>query len=230
MARLSISRLFARLLACFSLVAFLLSTAPAHALTEAESVVSRAVGAIERLKTDESLGERLQDRLAEARAVLIVPSLLKAGFILGGEYGNGVLLVRNNGGWSYPAFYTVAGGSLGLQVGVQDSQVMFLIMSDRGLQAVMNNEFKVGAEIGVAFLTAGAGVGTSTTTALGADIIAFSQRAGFFGGGSLDGTVIRQRLGWNSHYYGQPLTAEQILFQGMASNPQADALRAALER
>lgn len=215
--------------AMLAMVAF---THPAAAdPTDQEVVVSRAVSTLERLSSDNHFANHMGERMERAKALLIVPSLVKAGFIFGGEYGNGVLLVRGDDGqWSSPAFYTITSGSIGLQAGIQDSSVLFAIMSEAGLKAIMDNAFKVGAEIGVAVLTAGATAEASTTGNLGADIFAFSHNVGAFGGGALEGAVIKPRPSWNAAYYQREVTAEDIVLAHAVANPHADKLRNALAR
>lgn len=198
---------------------------PAAAQVDQQKLVSSAQATVERLQTDSNYDNHWGPLLQSARAVLIVPNLVKAGFILGGEYGMGVMLLhREDGGWSYPAFYTLTAGSFGLQAGFQDSEVLFAIMTERALEAVMSNALKIGADLGLAIMVLGGGVEASTTTNFGADIYAFSRAVGLFGGGSLEGAVIKPRSTWNSAYYGDALTPEQILM-GSAGNAQADGLR-----
>jgi len=194
-------------------------------------IVNRATTTMERLRTDPEMQARIQGPLLRAKAVLIVPNLVKGGFILGGEWGNGILLVRQSDGrWSYPGFYTIISGSVGLQIGVQDSEVLLVIQTEKGLSAIMHNAFKVGAELNIAVATAGAGAEAATTTAMGADIVAFSKNVGLFGGGSVEGTVIKPRASWNAAYYGGPATAEEIVLRGLKTNPHADRLREVLGR
>ena len=102
-----------------------------------------------------------QSRVAEAKAMFIVPSLVKGGFIFGAEGGSGVLMANNNGMWSDPAFYTMGSASFGLQAGLEQTEVVMLIMSDRALQSVTRGQFKFGADAGltVVSLSAGAGAG-----------------------------------------------------------------------
>jgi lipid-binding SYLF domain-containing protein len=167
--------------------------------------------------------------LNRAKAVLIIPSLLKAGFILGGEGGSGVLLVRNaNGEWSAPAFYTLASGSIGLQVGVQNAEVLFTVMTDKGLNQVIKNQFKMGADASVALGPIGGGIEAATTLNMGADIYAFSRTKGAFAGGSFEGSLIKAREEWNKLYYGQALSVDDIVMNGKAHNAGADPLRQAL--
>lgn len=220
-----------RLMRCLAIALLVMGTAgPAAAQVDQQKLVNSAQSAVERLQTDSNYDAHWGPLLQSARGVLIVPSLVKAGFILGGEYGMGLMLVRRpDGSWSYPAFYTLTAGSLGLQAGFQDSEVMFVIMTDRALQAIMSNAVKVGADLGLAITVLGGGMEASTTTNLGADIYAFSRAVGLFGGGSLEGAVIKARSTWNNAYYGDALAPEQILM-GTAVNPQADGLRQTLAR
>ena len=122
----------------------------------------------------------------------------------------------------------MASGSVGLQIGVQDMQVMMLIMSDRGLGALMDSQFKIGADASIAFATIGAGVEGSTTSAAGADIIAFSRARGLFAGIALEGSLLTNRSERNRAYYGQEASPRQIVVAMQAHNPGADPLRAAL--
>ena len=163
-----------------------------------------------------------------AKALLIVPSYVKAGFILGGEGGSGVLVVRKQGSWSDPAFYTVAGGSIGLQIGVEAKEIVFAIMTDKGVNAVMSNQVKVGADVSISVGTVGAGVEASTVGSPAVDIYAFSRSAGLFGGGALEGTLIAPRNEWNDKYYAQPASPRQIVLEGQVRSAGARILHDAL--
>jgi lipid-binding SYLF domain-containing protein len=200
---------------------------PALAQQDQQQTVNSAVATIERMKGDGNYREGPLAHLDQARAVLIVPSLYKGAFFFGGQYGNGVLLARMaDGSWSYPAFYTMEGGSFGLQIGLESTSILFMIMSDNGLQAVLNNQFKFGADSGITFLVVGAGVGASTTSNLGADIYAYSfSGIGLYGGLSLEGTVLAARESWNAAYYGQNVASRAIILDNSVTNPQADRLR-----
>ena len=168
--------------------------------------------------------------LVRAKGALICPRIFKAGFFFGGQGGDCVLISRGPGGWSSPAFYTVGSGSFGLQIGVQDSELVFLILTGRGLQAVLDSQFKIGADASIAIATLGAGLEGDTTAALRADIVAFSKNRGLFVGISLQGSIISSDSGWNQTYYGQPLAAQQIVMQGAGNNPGAAPLREMLAR
>jgi len=214
-----------RILAAVVIVAF---ASPALAQQDQQDIVDKARISLNALRNDPD-HPNLNAVLGRAKAVLIIPSLLKAGFLIGGEGGSGVLLVRNgNGEWSAPAFYTLASGSIGLQVGVQDAEVLFAVMTDKGLQQVIKNQFKMGADASVALGPIGGGVEASTTLNLKADIYAFSRAKGAFAGGSFEGSLIKAREEWNKAYYGQALSVDDIVMHGKAHNAGADPLRQAL--
>jgi lipid-binding SYLF domain-containing protein len=171
------------------------------------------------------------DSLRSARAVIICPQVFKAGFVIGGSGGNCVLMARAAAGsWSDPAFYSIGSGSFGAQVGIQDAEVMIMIMNDRALNAVMQNRFKIGGDASLAFATVGAGVGGATTTAMRADIVTFSRTRGLYAGVSIEGSVLSPDTDSDVAYYGQPYNAPQIVVQMMANNPGANPLRATLSR
>jgi len=161
--------------------------------------------------------------------VLIVPDLIKGGFIFGAEGGNGVLLLRQSPAvWSFPAFYTVGAGSVGLQIGIEAKEVLFLIMNPGAVEAVLSDQAKVGVDLSGALGPIGVGFEASTTTNLDQDIIAFSQGSGLFAGGALEGSVIARRGDMNEAYYGPGADARSITQENMFSNPGADGLRTIL--
>ncbi|MBF0128562.1 MAG: lipid-binding SYLF domain-containing protein [Alphaproteobacteria bacterium] len=202
------------------------AAAASEELTESRRVIERAAVTVERMKLNESYKGDVEPQLKKARAVLIVPSMVKAGFILGGEYGNGALLVRDaSGGFGEPAFYKVMTGSVGFQAGIQDAEVLFLIMTDKALNAILENRFKGGAEVSVAVVR-GAGIEASTTSNVGADVLAFSLTVGLFAGGSLEGAVIESRTSWNNHYYGSvEANPRTILFERRFTSSDSARLR-----
>lgn len=201
---------------------------PAGAATKPEELVEKAALTVEKLKIDPNMPE-LQRYLEHAQAVLIIPQLIKGGLIIGGEGGSGVLLVKgSDGSWSSPAFYTLGGASFGLQIGGEMSEVVFTIMNDGAIKAILDNQFKMGADLSVAVGPIGKGVGASTTTNFSDDIYAFSKSVGLFGGGTLEGTAIVKRTSWNELYYAAGADPQKILVERMYFNPHADRLRASL--
>ena len=224
-------RFIVRSIVCALMGVIALATAPSgSAQTSAEQeIVEKARLAVDSIRRDNDFPAFAQ-LLRRAKGVLIFPSLVKAGFIVGGEGGSGVLLTRDaNGNWSYPAFYTLGSGSIGLQIGVQDAEVAFVIMTDKGLEQILKNEFKMGADASLAVGPIGAGVAAGTTLAFGADMYSFAKARGLFGGVSFDGTVIHPRNDYNRKYYGQNATGREIVMAHKVSNHAADALRKSLE-
>jgi lipid-binding SYLF domain-containing protein len=163
-----------------------------------------------------------------AKALLIIPSYVKAGFFLGGEGGSGVLVVRGAGGWSDPAFYTVAGGSIGIQIGVEAKEMVFTLMTDKAVNAVMSNQVKVGGDVSMAVGTVGAGAEAASVGSPNVDIYAFSRGVGLFGGAAFDGTLIAPRHEWNSQYYGRQIQPRQIVLEGQVRSAGARVLHDAL--
>ena len=183
----------------------------AYAQSDQQTLIDRARITIDDVHRDKAFGDAPQ-LLHRARAILIVPRLYKGGFFVGGEGGDGVLLVRTAHGWSQPAFYAMGSASFGLQIGLEQSEVVLFIMSQKALNAVMQNQFKIGANAGLAVVTLGSGVGASTTSALGADIVAWASSSGAYAGITLEGSVIKSRPEWDRDYYGRNLTTHQILY------------------
>jgi len=224
----SITRTLASL-ALFAVFAMPPPQAAAQTTSEQE-LVEKARLTVDAMRRDKDFSW-LETYLDRAKGVLIVPSAIKAGFIFGGEGGNGVLLAKNAAGeWSYPAFYTLASGSVGLQVGVQEAEIIFVIMTQKGLDQVIKNQFKMGADASMALGPVGVGVGASTTPAFGADIYSFVKARGAFAGGALEGSLVQKREELNAKYYGRAASARDIVFDFKVANTGADGLRQALAR
>ena len=218
-----------RLALCLVLLApALLATRPAGALSEQEELVERSRITFLKLIDHPDFAE-LKQYVHHAKAVLIVPSLIKGGFFIGGEGGSGVLIARTpEGGWSYPAFYTLGAGSLGIQFGGQVGEVVFTIMTENGLRAVLSNQMKLGVDASIAVGPIGKGLEASTTTNLKSDIYQFAKTEGLFGGGAFEGALIYKRDEWNRGFYGRPVTPQQIVLRNEVANPGAEPLRQAL--
>lgn len=213
-------------------LAFLLAAVPlaAQAQTEQQALVDRSTLAIQELLNDTSANSDARQLMRNARAVMICPRVFKAGFILGGQGGGCVMVGRLQTGWTDPAFYGFGSGSIGLQIGIQDAEVLMIVRTEKGVRALLDSQFKIGADAGISFVTLGAGVQGATTAAFRADIVAYAKSRGLYAGISLDGGLLGARTEWNQAYYGQPLAAQQIVLEGQGKNPGADPLRETLAR
>lgn len=190
-----------------------------------EALVTSAARTLNILKNRADL-ERFNSQLKKAAGVAIFPSVYKVGFFVGAEGGNGLLIAKNkNGDWGYPAFYTLASGSWGLQFGGQKSGVILIIRSPAAVAALMKHQGKFSADAGIAAGTVGTGIEGSVTSNLGADIIAYSDSKGLFGGVSLEGSAIVRRNDLNSEYYGGAVEPRAILIDHAHQNAQANVLR-----
>lgn len=196
----------------------------AHAASDQANLVERARITVDDLKKDKEFGNAV-DLMRHAKGVLIVPALVKGGFFVGGEGGDGVLLERTASGWSDPAFYTLFSASFGLQIGLEQSEVVLMVMNDRAMNAVLRNEFKVGADAGLAIVTLGSNAEAATTSAAGADIVVWASSTGAYAGLTLNGSIMKPRDDWNTIYYGHPVSARDIVQRSEAHNPGADTLR-----
>ncbi|MBU8873007.1 lipid-binding SYLF domain-containing protein [Reyranella sp. MMS21-HV4-11] len=169
--------------------------------------------------------------MTTARGVLIIPELVQGGFIFGAAGGRGVLIGRNSpNNWSFPAFYIMGSGSVGLQVGGKVSEIVFIIRTEKGLQAIIDHKFKVGAEAGVTMVAVGIGLEGATTGAGGADIVAFANSQGLFAGASIEGSYIDADNDWNALYYGGGANAKGVILDRRYTNPGAEPLRQYLSK
>ena len=162
-----------------------------------------------------------RNNLNKARGLLIVPKLGRGGFIIGGSGGRGLLLGRDSqtGRWSEPAFYTMGSASIGLQIGGEQSQVILVIMSNKGLDALLSTKAQLGADMSVA---AGP-VGTGTRAAT-ADVLSFSRSKGAFAGLTVEGSIVDPDDARNTAYYGKAVSPVDILVRHSVKNPHSAEL------
>jgi lipid-binding SYLF domain-containing protein len=195
----------------------------------AVDLVNQATETVQRFKGMPDL-KTFAEYMPTARGIVVLPSVIKGGFMLGGEGGNGVLLVkRDDGSWSPPAFYILGAASLGVQMGLQDTEIILVLRSNEAVSAILDHQGKFGADAGLTIGTIGQGAEVSTTTNIGLDVLAFANaKIGFFGGAALEGAVLARRVDLNEAYYGKGASPRGIVYQGQSQNSQADALRAAL--
>ena len=191
---------------------------------EAIQLVEKARFALEGFMADSKM-EAFHGLLRTAKGVFIAPQVLKGAFVVGASGGSGVLVVRNEktGEWNGPAFYTIGGLSYGLQIGGQASEVVLLVMTERGVSSFLSNSLKLGADVGIAVGPVGAGASASSAN-LSADILSFSRSKGLYGGISVDGAVVAIRADWNEAYYGKLVTPTDTLIHREVTNPQAARL------
>ncbi len=194
-----------------------------------QRVVDQALATYSNMTSDPDFAN-LNSLLARAKAVVIVPEMIKGGFIIGGEWGQGVMLARDDatGTWSQPAFVTLASGSIGLQIGGSVSQVVLVVMTDTGLDAMLKDKVTLGGEASVAAGPVGAGVNAQSTSDVNDDVYSYAKSQGLFAGAAIEGAVLESDPDRNRFYYGAEFSTRQIVFGEATPNPGADALRAAL--
>lgn len=186
-----------------------------------QDLVAKSTTVLQSFMADPNM-QWFHQNVSKARGVFIVPQMLRGGFIVGGSGGSGVLLNQNfrTAEWSSPAFYTMGSVSIGLQIGADASEIILMIMTEKGIEAMLSTEFKLGGDVSVA-----AGPVGKTAKAQTADILAFGRSKGVFGGVSIEGAVITPRDSWNQSYYGKPVAPVDILINQSVHNPGADPLR-----
>ena len=208
--------------ACIALAAGVLAASSAQA-SDQTSLLAHAAATVDDMRSDQTFGPS-RDLLRRARAILIVPSLVKGGFVFGAEGGEGVLLARRGHGWSSPAFYTIGSASFGLQIGVELAQLVMFVMSDRALRAIERDKFKLGAGAGLTVITVGANAQAATGGNLSGDIIVWSSTKGAYGGLTVEGSVLAPETDANEDFYGHRANVREILADEV-TNSAADRLR-----
>jgi SH3 domain-containing YSC84-like protein 1 len=214
-------------LACFFIVCP--RQMPAQAANPID--LSNNAAAVVRSFLQDSNAVQVRNLARQSKAVFIVPSYYKAGFIVGGSGGVGVLIAKDprSGQWGYPAFANIGGISVGLQVGGSASELLIFIMTDRGLESIVNNQIRLGGSAGLAFATWGAEVSGSKGLTSWADFVTIARSVGVYGGLNLEGAAIEQRTDMARNFYGQPASFYPILILQQYSSPVAQPLRDALQ-
>jgi lipid-binding SYLF domain-containing protein len=212
-----------KLSALFMGVAFGACLSASAEASDQTALLAHASRTVDDMRADGTFGPS-RDLLRRARAVLIVPTLVKGGFMFGAEGGDGVLIARTRHGWSSPAFYTIGSASFGLQIGLEAAHMVMFIMSDRALRAVEQDKFKLGAGAGLTIVTVGANAQGATSGNLTGDLIVWSSTKGAYGGLTLEGSVLAPDGDKNADFYGRPVSVPAILADHVR-NPDADILR-----
>jgi lipid-binding SYLF domain-containing protein len=186
----------------------------------------RADNAVRVVRQIQSIPESgIPDRLLdEARGIVVVPDTIKAGFLIGGRRGLGLMSVKTpDGTWSNPVFVKLAGASIGLQIGVQSADVVLVFRSDRGLESIVNGKFTLGADAGVAAGPVGRNAAAATDGELKAEIWSWSRARGLFAGVARAGAVLSIDNGANSSAYGDGVTPRMV-FEGRATQAPSAAI------
>jgi len=176
-----------------------------------------------------------RDLLDKARCVIVMPSVLKAAFVVGGSYGRGTMVCRMGkdftGPWGAPAMYALEGGSVGLQIGGEATDFVFLVMNDRGADSLLRTKVKLGADASVAAGPKGRTASADTDAYMRTEILAYSRARGIFAGISLEGSTLRPDGEGNRDLYGREISAAEIIRESSVQAPEAGQnLNAALQK
>jgi lipid-binding SYLF domain-containing protein len=157
-----------------------------------------------------------REHMHEAKGFLIIPELLQGAFFVGGSGGRGVLVVKDKtGDWSQPVFYTLGSGSLGIQFGVEKSEIIMAVFTQKGLDRLYSTSFKFGGDVSIAAGPVGAGAKADVMT----DFVSFVRTKGIFAGVSMEGAIVKANDDWNELYYGKKVSPIGIVKHKLVSNP-----------
>ncbi len=203
----------------FALLA--LFTLPAVAGEEENARASNAVRVLKEVMQapDKAIPK---DLLESAHAIAVIPDVIKAGLVVGGRHGKGLISVKSaNGTWSNPAFVSLTGGSVGFQAGVSSTDVILVFRTQRGVDSIVHGKFTLGADASAAAGPVGRSAQASTDAQLKAEIFSYSRARGLFAGAALDGTALRIDHDANQATYGSGITARRIFDGGVTDVPSA---------
>ena len=220
---------------CYRFCLTLFLIAPAICLADSESATQKRIG-----ESAEVLSEILsakdrgipEDLLEKAHCVGIVPNLKRAGFIVGAKYGKGVVVCRENGGrgWSAPSTIRIEGGSVGLQIGAGETDVVFIVMNQRGMDKLLQDKFTIGGDASVMAGPLGRSAEARTDAMMHAEILAYSRSRGVFAGISLEGATLRPDKDDNRELYGREVAQREILEGNVKAPAAAGPLYAELNK
>src|SRR5512139_3764171 len=218
------------LLAAALITAGMVIAAPAMAgagASEAQGIVDKARVTFDDFMNDQSY-TWLHENLKNAKGLLIFPQVLKAGFILGGSGGTGVLVLRDEKtcNWSEPAFYTLGSVTFGLQIGGESAEVLMMVMSQKAVDSLLASSFKLGGDASVALGPTGEGAKSNIT----ADFISFAKSKGIYAGLNLEGSVVSVRDSINSYYYGREVRPADIIVKRDVENSGSRDLLTTLKK
>jgi lipid-binding SYLF domain-containing protein len=203
------------------LISFIgLAATSAWAGSDREDTVDRLQKSVDVLQQIMSTPDKgiPEEVLNGAKCIVIVPDLIKGGFVFGAKHGRGVATCRTANGWSAPAFISVGGGSWGLQIGVEDIDLVMLVMNDRGLQHLLSSKFELTGEGSVAAGPVGRHTSAGTDVLMNTEVLTYSRSKGIFAGLTLEGAVVEQDNDSTRAIYGKHMMFRNIL-SGRASTP-----------
>lgn len=208
-----------------------LATSGAASANDAQKLIDDSAAMVRTMLTEDEWTD-FEAAFKQAKAVVLVPDFLEAGFFVGGAGGQCLIVARSgaNGAWSAPSFCLIGEASLGFQIGFQKSEMIMLVMNDDALDQITSGTAKFGGDAGLAVGLVGAGVKGATTLNFDMDIYAFSRSQGLYGGIAVDGGWIGPDSDYNQAYYGRAVTARHILIDRRVANPATGPLIAALEK
>jgi len=209
----------------------LLSAAQAFSAdaTAQQQVVDKAQLTLEAFASDGQLKDQFKQLSKEARALFIIPQFMRGAFIFGGAGGSGVLIVRDeqSGKWGDPVFYNIGSASFGAQIGADVSEMVLVVRTKKGLEEFYTNDFKLGANAGMATGPVGAGM---SMQGIAADILSYARQKGAFAGMAVDGAFVSISNESNQAYYGKPVRPTDIILKKEIGNPKSLQLRAAADK
>jgi lipid-binding SYLF domain-containing protein len=197
----------------------------AHAADDVSKLDSRLTAARNTINEIMSVPDKsIPDGITrQAVCIAVIPGVVKGAFILGAEYGQGVVTCRTHGGWSAPVFIRMAGGSFGFQIGGQSTDLILVAVNDRGFQDLLKNKFKIGGDASAAAGPVGRAGQASTDWKMNAELLSYSRNKGLFAGIDLDGTSVSQNQDDTELYYGGVQDFQNVLLGNVAVPPGAVA-------
>jgi lipid-binding SYLF domain-containing protein len=169
-----------------------------------------------------------EEVLEHARCVAVVPNMIKGGFIVGGRHGRGVATCRTAEGWSAPAFFSLAGGSWGLQIGLEGVDLVMIIQNEKGMQQLLASKFQIGADVSVAAGPVGRHASANTNWKMETEILTYSRARGVFAGLTLNGASVRRDDDSMKAIYGRNVTTRNVLLGKVSATPAAEPFLSAV--
>ncbi len=197
--------------------------------TAQQQIVDKAQLTLEAFASDSQLKDQFRQLSKEARALFIIPQFMRGAFVFGGAGGSGVLIARDEktGKWGDPVFYNIGSASFGLQIGADVSEMVLVVRTKKGLEEFFTNDFKLGANAGMATGPVGAGM---SAQGIAADILSYARQKGAFAGMAVDGAFVSVSNDSNQAYYGKPVRPTDIIVKKDIGNPKSLPLRAAADK